>query len=375
MHTIDPTLLPAAGIVPARLPADVAIIVPTFNEVANVPVLVEKLEAALMGHAWEVIFVDDDSPDGTAEAVNRIGRMKPHVRCIQRIARRGLSSAVIEGVLSVNAPYVAVMDADLQHDEALLVPMLRILEARDTDIVIGSRYMKGGSVGEWSRARQLVSRVATSLSEFIVRSKVTDPMSGFFMVRRDRFLGAAHELAGNGYKILLDLLASSADPLRVAELPYCFRPRIHGQSKLDARVVVEHGALLIAKTVGRYIPVRALVLSGVLVGSVVVHLGLLSGALRWFEFGLAQAAASVFGVAASYVITASFRRRRPEGIAAWADVLSFCASASIGLIGNLSLAGMLYSETQTWWLAGAAGIAISTLWTHMSRSAAAVRRS
>jgi dolichol-phosphate mannosyltransferase len=213
------------------------------------------------------------------------------------------------------------------------------------------------------------------VSEFIVRSKVTDPMSGFFMVRRDCFLSAAHELAGNGYKILLDLLASSDEPLRVAELPYCFRPRIHGQSKLDARVMIEHGALLLAKTVGRYIPVRALVLSGVLVGSVVVHLGLLSGALRWFEFGLAQAAASVFGVAASYVITASFRRRRPEGIAAWADVLSFCASASIGLIGNLSLAGMLYSETQTWWLAGAAGIAISTLWTHMSRSAAAVRRS
>ena len=96
-----------AGIVPARLPADVAIIVPTFNEVANVPVLVEKLEVALMGHAWEVIFVDDDSPDGTAEAVNRIGRLKPHVRCIQRIARRGLSSAVIEGVLSVNSPWSA----------------------------------------------------------------------------------------------------------------------------------------------------------------------------------------------------------------------------------------------------------------------------
>src|SRR4051812_1456027 len=107
MLTLDPTLLPATGMLRARLPADVAIIVPTYNEAVNVPILVEKLEAALVGHAWEVIFVDDASPDGTAEIANRIGRTLPHVRCIQRVGRRGLSSAVIEGVLSVNAPYVA----------------------------------------------------------------------------------------------------------------------------------------------------------------------------------------------------------------------------------------------------------------------------
>jgi dolichol-phosphate mannosyltransferase len=375
MLTLDPTLLPATGVLPARLPADVAIVIPTFNEAANVPVIVAQLEAALLGHAWEVIFVDDDSPDGTADVVRRIGRLHPHVRCIQRIGRRGLSSAVIEGVLSVNAPYVAVMDADLQHDESLLVPMLRLLESRETDVVIGSRYMEGGSVGDWSRARHAVSRIATVLSDLVVRSKVSDPMSGFFMFRRDRFLDAAHKLSGSGYKILLDLLASAPEPLRVAELPYRFRPRVHGESKLDARVMVEHLGLLLAKTIGRFVPVRALVLSGVLVASIVIHLGLLSGALRWFEFGLAQATASVFGVAASYAIIASFRRRRPEGIAAWADVLSFCASASVGLAGNLSLAGIIYSETQIWWLAGAAGVAISTLWMHMSRSAAAVRRS
>ena len=116
-------------------------------------------------------------------------------------------------------------------------------------------------------------------------------------------------------------------------------------------------------------------LAGILVGAVIVHLGLLSGALRWLEFGVAQAVASIFGVFASYVITASLRRRRVEESAAWADALSFFTSAGIGLVGNLSLAGMLYNETRMWWLAGAAGATISTIWTHVSATAAAVRRS
>jgi dolichol-phosphate mannosyltransferase len=374
MLTIDPTLLPSAGILPARLPADVAIIVPTYNEAANVPLLVEKLEAALMGHAWEVIFVDDDSPDGTADIVRRIGRTQPHVRCIQRVGRQGLSSAVIEGMLSVNAPYVAVMDADLQHDEALLVPMLRLLEARNTDLVVGSRYMAGGSIGEWSKMRHTMSRFATALSQIVAKSNLTDPMSGFFMVRRECFAAAAHNLAGNGYKILLDLLTSCTEPLRVAELPYTFRARLHGESKLDSSVLIEHALLLLSKTIGQYVPVRALVVAGILVGAVVVHLGLLSGALRWLEFGVAQAVASIFGVLVSYVITASLRRRPTDGMSGVADLLSFLTTASIGLVGNLSLAGMLYNETRMWWLAGAAGAILSTVWIHMSNTAAAVRR-
>ena len=374
MLTLDPTLLPATGILRARLPADLAIIVPTYNEATNVPLLVEKLETALVGHAWEVIFVDDDSPDGTAEIVNRIGRALPHVRCIQRVGRRGLSSAVIEGVLSVNAPYVAIMDADLQHDESLLVPMLRLLEARNTDLVVGSRYIDGGSVGEWSKIRRAMSRVATSLSQLVIRTPLTDPMSGFFMVRRECFLAAAHRLAGNGYKILLDLLSSSAELLRVAELPYRFRARLHGESKLDSQVLIDHALLLAKKAVGQYVPVRPLFLAGLLVGAVVVHLGLLSGALRWLEFGLAQAVASVFGVVASYLLTASFKRRRVDGSAAIANLFSFLMTASIGLAGNLSLAGVLYNETCMWWLAGAAGAILSTVWTHMSAAAATTNR-
>ncbi len=375
MLTLDPTLLPATGILRARLPADLAIIVPTYNESANIPLLVEKLEAALVGHAWEVIFVDDDSPDGTAEVVNQIGRTLPHIRCIQRVGRRGLSSAVIEGVLSVNAPYVAIMDADLQHDESLLVPMLRLLEARETDLVVGSRYTNGGSVGEWSKTRHMMSRLATSLSQLVVRTRLTDPMSGFFMVRRECFLNATHRLAGNGYKILLDLLASSPDALRVAELPYQFRARMHGESKLDSQVVIEHALLLAKKAVGQYVPVRPLFLAGLLVGAVVIHLGLLSGALRWLEFGVAQAVASIFGVVVSYILTASFKRRRTDSTAAIVDLFSFLMTASVGLAGNLSLAGVLYNETRMWWLAGAAGAILSTLWTHMSTAAATTNRS
>ncbi len=130
-------------------PIELSVIVPSFNERDNVEPLLRGIEAALADIPWEVVFVDDDSPDGTAAAVRTIARRDTRVRCLQRIGRRGLSTAVIEGMLASSAPYLAVIDADLQHDETLLPQMLATLKAEALDVVVGSRYLAGGGVGDW----------------------------------------------------------------------------------------------------------------------------------------------------------------------------------------------------------------------------------
>ena len=226
---------------------ELTVIVPTFNEAENVPVLVDKLERVLDGQAWEVIFVDDDSADGTAAVVSRLGAKKPHVRCLKRIGRRGLSSAVIDGVACARGDFVAVMDADLQHDERLLTDMLIAFEDEGIDLAIGSRYVGGGGVGEWSRFRHGLSKVATKLSRLVVDAPLHDPMSGFFMIRRAAFAAVVDRLSGAGYKILLDVIASSPRPLRFVELPYEFRPRVHGQSKVNARVFLDYLVMIVEK--------------------------------------------------------------------------------------------------------------------------------
>lgn len=240
----------------ALLGPELSIIVPTYNERENVSELVSKLEQCLSGYSWEVIFVDDDSPDRTADSVRTLGRGDSRIRCLQRIGRRGLSSACVEGMLASTAPYLAVMDADLQHDEKLLPRMLGLLREGETDIVVASRYVEGGGIGNWNRSRAAISRFATKLSRALVPEQLSDPMSGFFMLRREVLAESVRNLSAMGFKILIDLFASSPCPLRFKELPYQFRNRHAGESKLDAVAGWDYGMLLVDKLVGHIVPAR-----------------------------------------------------------------------------------------------------------------------
>ena len=231
--------------------AELSIIIPSYNERDNVGPLVDRLRNALLGIEWEIIYVDDNSPDGTAERVGEEAGRDPRVRCIKRVGRRGLSSASIEGMCSSSAPFCAVMDADLQHDETILPQMLSILKAEGVDIVIGSRYVKGGGLENWSKDRVAVSRHATRFAQAMTGIKVEDPMSGFFMLRRDFFLKGSPRLNGKGFKILLDILLSSPGQFRLKEVPFTFRLRQHGESKLTVRVIFEYFYLVFEKALKR----------------------------------------------------------------------------------------------------------------------------
>jgi dolichol-phosphate mannosyltransferase len=228
---------------------ELSVVVPTYNEQANILPLLAGLARTLEGVGWEVLFVDDNSPDGTTERIRDVALSDPRVRILTRIGRRGLSSACIEGILATSTPYVAVMDADLQHDESALMSMFERIKSEDLDIVIGSRIMPGGSMGEISRKRALLSAAGSRISRLVCHCDISDPMSGFFVMRREFWREVVHRLTGKGFKLLLDVLASSSRRVRLAEVPYRFRQRQWGKSKLDLRVELAYVYLVADKLV------------------------------------------------------------------------------------------------------------------------------
>ncbi len=352
---------------------ELTIVVPTFNERDNIRPLLDLIAKALDGDNYEVVFVDDDSRDGTLPELQAVARTDPKVRYIHRIGRRGLSSAVVEGMLSSSAPYLAVIDADLQHDETLLPDMLAVLRGGEADIVVGSRYVEGGGMGEWAASRQLISRTATRIAKLIIRAELTDPMSGFFMLTREAFAGSMRNLSGQGYKILLDIFASHPDTLRLRELPYEFRTRQHGESKLDALVTWEYLMLVADKLFGRFVPVRFLMF--LIVGGigVFVHFGVLSLLLKGMgaDFQLSTIAATVTAMTFNFFVNnlLTYRDRRLRGV--WAIVkglVSFYIVYSLGAVANVGVATALFERDYVWWGAGLAGVLVGTVWNYAATS-------
>jgi dolichol-phosphate mannosyltransferase len=347
---------------------ELSIIVPTFNERENIAELIGRLVVSLGDCSWEVVFVDDDSPDGTADVVREHAALDSRVRCVQRIGRRGLSSACVEGMLATTARYLAVIDADLQHDERLLPQMLEALKAGDTDIVIGSRYAPGGDIGDWDARRARMSRLAMRLSRVLVPAEVTDPMSGFFMMRRSVLEGSAHRLSAIGFKILTDVFASFPRPLRFKELPYRFRVRRAGESKLDSVTAWDYLMLLLDKLIGRWIPVRFLAFSIVGAAGVAVHFAVLTlvlqGLHRSFVAGQAAAllCAMTFNYAVNNVLT--YRDRRLTGIRWLRGWASFVLACSIGGIANLGVSSTIYDFGRGWFPAAIAGILVGAVWNY-----------
>jgi dolichol-phosphate mannosyltransferase len=355
-----------------------SIIIPTLNERENIEPLLGLLAAALPGTEWEAIFVDDDSRDGTPEHVRAIARRNPRVRCLQRIGRRGLATACIEGVMSCASPYIAVMDADLQHDERLLPEMLKALESSAADLVIGSRYTAGGGIGNWNSSRARMSGAATRLARMICRADIADPLSGFFMCRREVFEAALRRMSGQGFKVLLDLLASSPKPPRVREVPYSFRERQHGESKLDAMIAWEYGMLLADKLVGRFIPVR-FALFGLIGGlGLVVHLATLWVALNavGLGFAAAQAVATIVAMTSNFVLNNQFtyRDQRLRGFALLRGLVIFYLICGVGAVANVGVASYAFTSSHTWWLAGVAGAVVGSVWNFAMSSVFTWRR-
>jgi dolichol-phosphate mannosyltransferase len=351
----------------AGLP-EVSVVVPTFNEHGNVTRLYQKLEATLGGMGWEVIFVDDNSPDGTWEVVRALARADRRVRCIRRIGRRGLSGACIEGILASSAPFAAVIDADLQHDETQLPKMLSLLRSGQADLVVGSRYVKGGSAESFDPGRAGASALATEVAKRVLNVSVADPMSGFFMIRRDRFEQLAPQLSTQGFKILLDIIATAEGNLRTVEVPYTFGRRLHGESKLDSMVALDFLGLVLAKFTNDAVSLRFLMFAMVGGTGLFVHLGTLFVALRLFDwpFAEAQAAGAFVAMTSNFILNnfLTYRDQRLKGFAILRGLLAFYLVCSVGLFANVGVAFSVYDKEPIWWLAGAAGALMGVVWNY-----------
>jgi dolichol-phosphate mannosyltransferase len=346
-----------------------SIVVPTFNEAGNVAELRDRVAAALPGVDWELIYVDDDSPDGTAQRLAELAQQDRRVRCLLRIGRRGLASACIEGMLASTAPLVAVIDADMQHDETRLPLMLQLLHDPGLDIVVGSRYVGSGSIEGWDRSRAAISRLATRLSRLVLKADLHDPMSGFFMLRREVLLRCVRAgMSGVGFKILLDLFAASPTPLRCVEVPYTFGQRHSGQSKLDTNVAWEYIVMLLDRLFGRAVPIRFIAFS--LVGGLGLLLHLLVLGLLFraggVDFVFAQGAATLAAMSSNFMLNNLFtyRDRRLRGWGLLRGWLSFSAACGVGALANVGIAEYLF-EHQTWWVSSAvAGVLVGAVWNY-----------
>ena len=343
---------------------ELSVVVPAFRERENIPRLLDALEQALAGLDWETIVVVDDADDGSEALVRERAQRDPRIRCIQRIGRRGLASACIEGMLASSAPYLAVMDADLQHDETLVPQLLEKVQRDKADLAVASRYMSGGSTGELAPARVRVSRAASALSASLCQG-LTDPMSGFFVVRRAFLDRVVRNLYGRGFKILLDLIAAARGEIRIVELPYRMRSREHGESKLGARVVAEFFMLLLYHMMGRLLPARFFLFAAVGASGVGVHLVAL-----WLLFAasgsflLSQALATWVAMTSNFVLNnlITYGDQRLRGRAMWRGLLSFYAACGIGALINLAIADWLFLKSTPYWLAGLGGAVIAALW-------------
>jgi len=347
---------------------ELSVVIPTYKERQNIAPLVAALEAALQGVNWEVIFVDDHSPDHTADAIRELALTNPRVRILERIGRRGLSSACIEGMMASPAPCLAVMDADMQHDETILPEMLHLLQTRKLDLVVASRRTAGGSMGEFAKKRVRLSDLGSRVSKLVCHCDVTDPMSGFFIVNSEFFRASVPRLTGAGFKLLVDILASSPTRPRVAEVPYRFRNRLAGESKLDVNVELEYLFLIVDKIVGRYIPARFALFVAVGSLGLLIHLSIL-GIFQLFDtaaFSLGQVVATLSAMMFNFFLNnlVTFRDRRLKGIALVRGIVIFYTACSMGVLINLSFAHRLLSAGLPWYLAGLSGVAISSFWNY-----------
>jgi dolichol-phosphate mannosyltransferase len=364
----EATSLRALGEVLSSARLELAVVVPTFNERANIPVLLDRLAAVLSGISYEVIVVDDDSPDETWATVRGIAAHQQRVRVIRRVGRRGLASACLEGMMATAAPYIAVMDGDLQHDETVLPRMLSTAVSGDLDVVVATRNAAGASMGEFAKDRVRLSNLGLRLSRLVLHADVSDPMSGFFLLDRRFVDEVIYNASGVGFKILLDLLAAAKRPVKIAEVPYTFRTREHGESKLDLAVSLEYLYLLLDKLVGQTVPLRFALFAMVGAAGVLLHLSTLG--FLYISLGTsfrsAQISATLMTMTFNFLLNnaITYRDIKLRGTKLLVGLLTFYAACAMGAAINLSISEQILRGGLAWPLAGFAGLLLSSVWNY-----------
>jgi dolichol-phosphate mannosyltransferase len=348
-----------------------SVIIPTYNEKVNITILIDRIGDVLSKNEipFEIIVVDDDSPDLTWQVVEELVLTKPHVRLYRRVNQRGLSSAVIQGLSQAKGDYMAVIDADLQHDETILPEMYR--RCKENELVIGSRKVENGGIEDWSKKRQFVSWVAGTLAVWVLKVKVSDPMSGFFMLPRESFNRCVQHLNPKGFKILLEII-HKLQPKKVSEVGYVFKSRVHGESKLSTSVIFDYLISLYELKFGKVLPASFLQYCFVGGLGVLVNMGVFMLAFRLSE--QTKELSILLGIFISMLFNFvlndiwTFRKYKSSNFGQKLfKSLKFLTFCSIGALINYSV--VLFLDTRFTFLIEISvllGIAVSTLWNYWS---------
>ena len=354
----------------------VSIVLPTYNESGNIERLIEQLIGLTSFFDLEILVVDDDSADGTAELVRLIAHQCPQVRLIRRVGRAGLSSAIKEGLLDATGDMALVMDSDGQHDPSAVLKALELLQATMIDLVVGSRFHPQAQLSGLSSRRERGSTWANASARFSLSkayASLTDPMSGFFALRLDRTLSLIRSVDVNGFKFLYEMLALSKGRLQVAEIPLTFKPRAHGASKLDLAVFWDFLISLLHSLSFRLLPRRAISfglvgLSGVFVQLLVTQVLMIG---NHFAFEKVLPIAVVTAASSNYLINnaLTFRFQRLEGFALLRGLLKFLLVASLPVLANVGVASAFHRYVSSD-LIGAqlAGILVVFVWNYAASS-------
>lgn len=368
MKTDNSALAPAVAEDP---PLQLAVVVPVLNEAGNVGPLFDALTQALAAYQWEVIFVDDGSTDGTIGKIDQLALTHRHVRAVKRFGRGGLASAVIEGAMGSAAPVIAVIDGDMQHDETRIPLMVEAINTGTADMVVGTRYAQDGSADGLSDVRLKGSLLVTRFTNALMRTRCSDPMSGFFAIRRDKLAELRPRLSSIGFKIVLDLLVTGRGKLRMTEVPFRFRGRASGESKMSVKIVTELLTFFVDRTIGRILPTRLVLFLMVGALGLLVHLSVLRTALGLEQsFAVAQTCAVATAIAFNFLLNNSitYADRRLRGWAMLRGLLSFYLVCATGAVANVGVGSLAFASHATWWAAGIAGATIGAVWNYAASS-------
>ncbi|MBM5807064.1 MAG: glycosyltransferase family 2 protein [Cyanobacteria bacterium M_surface_10_m2_179] len=353
----------------------VSIVLPTYNERGNIEPLLAQLLPLQQHYNLELLVVDDDSADGTAERVRELAHTEPRLRLIRRVGRSGLASAIKEGLLDATGDVALVMDSDGQHEPGAVQRAIERLVDSDLDLVIGSRFHPEAEIHGLSGRRERGSTWANASARFSLPqpySQLSDYMSGFFALRLEPLLPLIRAVDVNGFKFLYELLAVSKGRLRTAEVPLSFQPRSYGSSKLDLAIFWDFLISILHSLSLRLLPRRAISfglvgLSGVVVQLLVTQILMLGG----LGFEQALPFAVVAAASSNYLINnaLTFRFQRLQGLALLRGLLKFLLVASLPVLANVGLASAYYSfvSRDTLW-AQLAGILVVFVWNYAASS-------
>ena len=345
-----------------------SIVIPTYNERDNIIVILEELKKVLKSISHEIIFVDDNSPDGTSAVVKDCMKKSSKIRLIHRIGRRGLAGAVIEGIFAANADIVAVMDCDLQHDENKLLDMINLFSKNSSlDIVIGSRFTETGEISEkaFSKIRELGSKATTFIIKKVLNITSTDPLSGFFMVKKESFLKSSENLQTQGFKVLADFLATSGKNIQIKEIGYRFKNRIAGESKMSFLTTLELIGLVLSQILKGKVSIRFILFCMVGLSGIFVQL-LITGLVMLLinQFPTSQTFGIIAAMTSNYFLNniITFQERKLKSLDLIRGLFSFYLICSLGAFTNIAIATYIFSFSSNWLISSFIGACFGAVW-------------